>query len=111
MEVQTRFHLFARCRRWGPEIRRLWQRVQRDCELGGPRAPSVHRLFGDARATPAVLEFLEDTRVGRMPGRVIFAGGPDVDENDLEEIVMWAPEEEGAGNSEISEEDGPNPPL
>ena len=40
-----------------------------------------------------------------------FAGGPDVDESDLEEIVMWAPEEEGAGNSEISEEDGPNPPL
>ena len=58
-----------------------------------------------------MLEFLEDTRVGRMPGRVFLAGGPDMEEGELEEIEMWAPEE-GAGESEISEEeDGPSSPL
>ena len=29
-ERQTRRHLFIRCRRWTPEIRRLWQRVERN---------------------------------------------------------------------------------
>ena len=37
---------------------------------------------------PTVLEFLENTRVGQMPGRVFLAGGPDMDDSDLEEIVM-----------------------
>ena len=39
-------------------------------------------------------------------------GGPDVDEEGLEEMVLWAPEEkEGSGISESSEEeDGPGPP-
>ena len=107
-ERQTRFHIFARCRRWGPEI---VKRLERDCELGGPRALSVRRLFGDVRATPAVPEFLEDTRVDRIPGRVFLAGGAGVKENELEEIEMWAPEEEGAGKSSISEEeDGLGPP-
>ena len=60
---------------------------------------------------PAVLEFLEYTRVGRMPGRVPLAGGPDVDE-EMEEVELWAPErEEGSDISESSEEeDGPGPP-
>ena len=80
--------------------------------LGGPRAPSVRLLFRDVRAMPAVLELLKDTRVGRMPGRVLLAGGLDVDEEELEEVVLWAPEEsEGSGISESSEEeDGPGPP-
>ena len=61
---------------------------------------------------PAVLELLEDARAGRMPGRVFLAGGPDVDESELEEILLWAPEEEGAGSSRvIEEEDGPGPAL
>ena len=30
-ERQTRFDLFVKCRRWEPEIRRLWQRVRLDC--------------------------------------------------------------------------------
>ena len=66
-------------------------------------------LWGRA-GTPAVLE---DTRVGRMPGRVFLAGGPDVDENDLREVELWAPEKEGAGRSGVSEEEegGPGPPL
>ena len=79
---------------------------------GGPRAPSVRLLFGDVRATPAVLEFLEDTRVGRMPGRILLAGGLEVDEEKMDEVVLWAPgEEEGSGISESEEEEGPGPPL
>ena len=31
------------------------------------------------RATPAVLEFLEDAGVGRMPGQILSAGGPGVE--------------------------------
>ena len=58
---------FIRRRRWTPEIRGLWQRVERDCEWESPRAPSIRLLFRDGRATPAVLEFLEDTRVGKIP--------------------------------------------
>ena len=62
--------------------------------------------------TPALLEFLEDTRVSRMPGRVLLAGAPDVNEDDLDEIVLWAPEEKETGSGEeIKEEDGPGPPL
>ena len=55
---------------------------------------------------------MEDTRVGRVPGRILLVGGPDVDEEGLEEMVLWAPEEkEGSGISESSEEeDGPGPP-
>ena len=35
-----------------------------------------------------------------------MAGGPDVDEEDLEEVELWAPEEEeGSGISESSEGD------
>ena len=35
------------------------------CEWKGPRTPEV-RLFDDVRAAPAVLTFLQDTRVGRI---------------------------------------------
>ena len=48
-----------------------------------------------------------------MPGRVLLARGPDEDEEELERIVLWAPEDEGAGSSGISQEveDGSGPPL
>ena len=75
----------------------------------GPRAPSVRLLFKDARATPALLEFLEDTRVGRMPGRVLV-GGPDLGEEEMEEVELWAPEEEEGSDISSEEEDGPGPP-
>ena len=79
--------------------------------MGAARAPSVRALFGDERATAAVLGFLESMRVGRMPGRILMAGGLDVEEGDLETIEMWAPEEEeGTGISESEEEDNPAPP-
>ena len=44
----------------------MWKRIRRLCERRGPVTPSVQAMFGDQRATPAVLTFLRDTRVGRM---------------------------------------------
>ena len=64
-----------------PEIRQLWQRVERDCEWASQRAPTVRPLFRDLRATPAVLEFLEKTRVGKMPGLALL--GVEEEEEDL----------------------------
>ena len=80
--------------------------MEEDCEWGGPRASSVRLFSRDARATPALLEFLEDTRVGRMPGRVLLAGGSDLDE----EVELWAPEEEEGSDISSEEENGPGPP-
>ena len=110
-ERQTRFHLFARCRRWDPEIRRLWQRIKVDCRWSG--APSVRQLFGDERAVPTVLEFLEDTIVGKMPGRILMAGGPDLEEEELEGFSLQVQGEgkEGTEMSSSEEEDGPGLPL
>ena len=34
-ERQTRHHLLVKCRRWGPEIKRMWQRVKLDSRWGG----------------------------------------------------------------------------
>ena len=102
-ERQTRLHLFSRCRRWTPQIKELWHRV--DAEGGGgPRAPSVRRLFREPHATEAVLDFLRDTRVGRMPGLACFGIMDDGTGRDLE---LWA-EDESSGNE--GEEGGPGPP-
>ena len=65
----------------GPEIRKLWQRVRLD--NGWEGAPSIRRLFVDERNLPAILEFLKGTKVGKMPGRILLAGGPDLEEEDL----------------------------
>ena len=46
-ERQTRHHLFIRCRRWTPEIKRMWQKDERDCEWESPRASSARLLFRD----------------------------------------------------------------
>ena len=72
-EEQTRYHLFVRCRRWAPEIRKMWNRIQ---AVSGGRggATLVRRMFGDERNVEAILEFLEKTRVGKMPSRVLLAG-------------------------------------
>ena len=96
----------------GPGNQEAMERVEKDCEWDRSRAPSARTLFGDTRATAAVLEFLKDTRVGRMLGQIMLAGGPGVEEKELDEIELWAPEEgEGPEISEGEEEDGPGPPL
>ena len=102
-ERQTRLHLFSRCRRWTPQIKELWRRI--DAEEGGPpRAPSTRRVFREPRATEAVLNFLRDTRVGRLPGLALFGIMEDETGRDLE---LWA-ESEGSGSE--GEEGGPDPP-
>ena len=64
----------------------MWQRIRLDCGWG--RAPSVRRLFGYERAVLAVLEFVENTRVGKMRGRILTAGGPDLEKEDLEGVSL-----------------------
>ena len=61
---ESRHHLFTECQAWTAQIRRLWRRVGKDCEWKHPRAPAVRKLRREG-ATGAVLEFLEDTLVGR----------------------------------------------
>ena len=109
-ERQTRYHLFVKCKRCGTEIRKLWQRVRLDCEWSG--APSMRFLFGNEKAVPAILEFLEGTRVGEMPGRILLAGGLDLEEEELDTISLQAREvEESTVGSSSEEEDGPDPPF
>ena len=48
-----------------------------------------------------------------MPGRPLVAEGPDVEEDELEDVELWGPEDEGNG-AEISDSEvvnGPGPPL
>ena len=107
-ERQTRHHLFIKCRRWMPEIRRLWQRVRAETGEGG--APSVRKLFG-GRNTKAILEFLEKTKVRKMPSRVLLAGGPDLEEEELEGFSSVVSDEDVETEcSSSGDEDGPGPP-
>ena len=47
-----------------------------------------------------------------MPGRVLMAGGPDLEEEDLKESLLWVQEEgEGPEFSSSKEDDGPGPLL
>ena len=108
--VQTRHHLFIVCRRWGPEIRELWQKVRMETGWGG--APSIRKLFGDERNVKAILGFLEKTKVGKMPSRILLAGGPDLEEEDLEGYSLRGTGEDV--ETEISssgDEGGPGPPI
>ena len=59
-ERQSRHHLFVKCRAWEVQIRELWRSVGKAC------APTARLLFRGERATPAVLQFLRDTKAGRM---------------------------------------------
>ena len=72
-------------------------------EGGGPKAPAVRRLFRPG-ATEAVLDFLRDTRVGRLPGLACFGI---MEDETGGEVELWA-ESEGSDNE--GEEGGPGPP-
>ena len=52
-----------------------------------PRAPTVRLLSRDERATPAVLQFLRDTKVGRVV--TLAPRGGDEEWEELEEIELW----------------------
>ena len=80
--------------------------VGKACEWKHPRAPTVRLLFRDERATPAVLQFLRDTKVGR-----VVTLPPRKEEGEwegLEETELWPEAEKGQGR--WSEEGGPGPP-
>ena len=102
---QSRFHLFFRCRRWRAEISEMWKKVEISSE-GGPRISSVRGLFQDARAIPAVLDFLRRTRVGKMPGLESYG----IQEDELgQDVELWA--EDGESSEEdLEREEGPGPP-
>ena len=46
---------------------------------------------------PAILEFLEDTRVGKTPDRILLAGGPGLEEEELEGSSLQVQGEVGGG--------------
>ena len=80
----------------------------------GPRAPTVKALFGNPRATPALLEFLDNIRVGRMPSQAQLRGGGEGSEEDLEVCIVELKAPEVDDRTEESEEEdgpGPGPPL
>ena len=71
----------------------------------GPVDTSVRLLFRDARATPAVPDFLRDTRVRKMPGLALFG----VQEDEMGEgIALWPESEAGSGSE--NEQGGSGPP-
>ena len=85
-----------RCATWAGKSSVMWGPVAKLCKWERPRAPEVRLLFDDARAAPAVLSFLRDTRLGRM-----------VSVASLRE--RWAGEGVREADSE-GEEGGPGPP-
>ena len=88
----------------------MWQSVRAVGGWGG--APSVRRLFGDERNVRTIVELLEGTKVGKMPSRVLLAGGPDVEEEGLDGFSLQVLEEETVTEASSSEEeDGPGSPL
>ena len=98
-------HLFVKYRAWSAQIRDLWRSVEEACERRHPWAPTVRLLFQDERATPAVLAFLRETKVGRI---VALAPPEEEESGELEEVVLRPGEEEGQDEEE--EEGGPGPP-
>ena len=38
-------HLFVECKARAPQIRRLWQRIGKDCRWNCPKAPAVRELW------------------------------------------------------------------
>ena len=78
--------------------------------IGEGRGTFSPTAFWDERAVPAILE---DTRDGKMPSRIFLAGGPDLEEEELEgfSLQVQGEDKEGTGLSPSEEEDGPGPPL
>ena len=98
---QSREHLFKECRTWKDQIRKLWKKIgeasgeaflktEKSRFKAGRRGKgfgvwgtgakirsgncSMSKLFGDSRFTEAILEFLEETEVGKIKKGVIVRG-------------------------------------
>ena len=96
---QTRHHLFTECRAWAPQIRELWRRIGKDYGWEHPRAPALRWLWKDD-AVGAVVEFLENTRVGSRASAEMARARMDESRDEDEDEVP----------GQESEEDGPGPP-
>jgi len=71
--TQTRDHLFKHCPEWKNQQKVLWNTVLTEtCKLPGPtwerHKTSIAELLADRRCSQAVLDFLENTDVGRTSG-------------------------------------------
>jgi hypothetical protein len=67
---QTRHHLFVECDKWKPQQKVLWRKVGKELGWKHPKIVRISDLFGDERATEAVLQFLRDTDVGK-PRKIV----------------------------------------
>ena len=86
-EPHSRHHLFAICRAWTPQARKMWMDIGKACGWKHPKVPSI-RLLWREEAKEAVPEFLRDTRAGCI-------------------VTMRPPEEEGEESE--GEKGGPGP--
>ena len=60
----------------------------------------------------AILEFLEKTKVGKMPSRILLAGGPDLEEEELDSFSLQVSGEDLETEVSLSgDEDGTDPPI
>jgi len=84
---QTRDHLFKHCSRWRDQQAQLWARVK-EATRKGKRKWRVGDLLADEKCSPAVLDFLRSTYVGRAAPPV--EGTWDSDEEDEERAVAAA---------------------
>ena len=106
-EVQSRHHLFTRCRRWTPEIKRLWESVEKDCEWECPRALSLP-LHPRGASDPRPAGVPRGHEVGQMPGLALM--GVAEDESELGEIDLWPQTGEDGWSGESEGGGGPGPP-
>ena len=61
----------------------MWKSVGKAREWKHPRAPPDRLLFQEEKAAPAVLDFLRESKVGRITLASLEAG-----EKDMEEILV-----------------------
>jgi len=81
---QTRDHLFKHCSRWKDQQAELWARVK-EATKRGKQKWRVGDLLADERCSPAVLDFLRSTYVGRAAPPV--EGNWDSDEEEEQRAV------------------------
>ena len=81
-------------------------------ETGEGGAASIRKLFGSEKNTKAILEFLRETKVGKIPGWVLLAGGPDLEEEELAGFSLLVLDEEfETGVVSSGDKGGPGPPV
>jgi len=97
--TQMRDHSFKHCSRWKDQQAELWARVK-EATKRVKRKWRVGDLLADERCSPAVLDFLHGTYVGRAAPPVEKSW----DSEDEEEEVVEAGEAEAEGAAERAEQ-------